>query len=159
MTPLCSSEVFLVKFHVAPTSASKKVERNLVTSVLDHQLLVPQPHNLDSDQPKVFVNMSGKGRCVDKRIGRTVAYLLRFPRSTVPEAMQACKFSDKESKHTRKQMAVRRAGEKANSAKRKSPPPPNVVDASTVGTTTVSPMTSTAVTRGNSTTHQKLTAR
>ena len=67
MTPLCSSEVFLVKFHVAPTSASKKVERNLVTSVLDHQFLVPQPHNLDSDQPKVFVNMSGKGRCVDKR--------------------------------------------------------------------------------------------
>ena len=33
--------------------------------------------------------MSGKGRCVDKRIERTVAYLLRCPRSTVPEAMRA----------------------------------------------------------------------
>jgi hypothetical protein len=38
MTPLCSSEVFLVKLYVVPTSASKKAKRNLVTSVLDHQL-------------------------------------------------------------------------------------------------------------------------
>jgi hypothetical protein len=53
--------------------------------------------------------MSGKGRCVDKRIQRTVTYLLRCPRSTVPEAMRACKFSDKESKDARKQMAVHRA--------------------------------------------------
>ena len=53
--------------------------------------------------------MSGKGRCADKRIGHTVAYLLRCPRSTVLEAMQACKFSDKESKDAGKQMVVRRA--------------------------------------------------
>jgi hypothetical protein len=46
---------------------------------------------------------------VDKRIKRTVAYLLRCPRSTVPEAMRVCKFSDKESKDARKQMAVHRA--------------------------------------------------
>jgi hypothetical protein len=53
--------------------------------------------------------MSGKGRCVDKRI----AYLLRCPRSSVPEAMRACKFSDKESKDARKQMAVNRADSNA----------------------------------------------
>ena len=35
--------------------------------------------------------------------------LLRCPRSTVPEAMRACKFSDKESKDAGKQMAVHRA--------------------------------------------------
>ncbi len=66
--------------------------------------------------------MSGKGRCADKRIERTVAYLLRCPRSTVPEAMRACKFSDKESKNAGKQMAVRRAREKAASGKRNPPP-------------------------------------
>jgi hypothetical protein len=98
---------------VAPTSASKKVERNLVTSVLDHQFSVPQLHNLDSDRPKVFLIMSGEGRCADKRIGRTVAYLLHCPRLTVPEAMQACRFSDKESKDARKQMAVHRADSNA----------------------------------------------
>ena len=48
---------------------------------------------------------------------------LHCPRSTVPEAMRACKFSDKESKDAGKQMVVRRAREKANSAKRKTPPP------------------------------------
>ena len=67
--------------------------------------------------------MSGKGRCVDKRIERTVAYLLRCPRSTVPEAMRACKFSDKESSNPGKQMAVRRAREKAAAGKRIALPP------------------------------------
>ena len=57
--------------------------------------------------------MSGKGWCADKRIGRTVAYLLRSPRSKVPEAMRACKFSDKESKDAGKQMAVHRADSNA----------------------------------------------
>ena len=46
---------------------------------------------------------------MDKRIGHTVSYLLRCPRSMVMEAMRACKFSDKESKDARKQMAVHRA--------------------------------------------------
>ena len=78
--------------------------------------------------------------CVDKRIQRTVAYLLRCPRSSVPEAMRACKFSDKESSNAGKQMAVRRAREKAASGKR-IPPPPNVIDTSTVGVSTVSPIT------------------
>ena len=57
--------------------------------------------------------MSGKGWCADKRIGRTVAYLLRCPRLMVPEAMWACKFSDKESKDAGKQMAVHRADSNA----------------------------------------------
>ena len=90
--------------------------------------------------------MSGKGRCVDKRIQRTVAYLLRCPRSSVPEAMRACKFSDKESSNAGKQMAVRRAREKAASGKR-IPPPPNVIDTSTVGVSTVSPITGANSTR------------
>ena len=67
--------------------------------------------------------MSGKGRCVDKRIERTVTYLLRCPNSTVPEAMRVCKFSDKESSNAGKQMAVCRACEKADGGKRKALPP------------------------------------
>ena len=50
---------------------------------------------------------------MDVRIAHTVAYLLRCPRSSVPEAMRACKFSDKESKDARKQMAVHRADSNA----------------------------------------------
>ncbi len=38
---------------------------------------------------------------------------LHCPRSTVPEAMRACKFSDKESKGAGKQMAVHRADSNA----------------------------------------------
>ncbi len=119
MTSLCSSKVFLVKFNAAPTSASKKVKRNHVTSVLDHQLLVPQLYNFEADGPKVFLNMSGKGQCADKCIRRTVPYLLRCPRSTVPEAMRVYKFSDKESKDARKQMAVHRTDSNATSNQRR----------------------------------------
>jgi hypothetical protein len=92
--------------------------------------------------------MSGKGRCVDKRIERTVAYLLRCPRLTVPEAMRACKFSDKESSNAGKQMAVRHAHEKAAGGKRIALPP-NLINVPTAAST-VSPMT-TAVTGGTST--------
>ena len=94
--------------------------------------------------------MSRKGWRADKRIARTVAYLLRCPRSTVPEAMWACRFSDKESASPTTQMAVRRAREKAASGKRKAPPP-NVIDARTVGMSTVSLLT-TADAGSNSTT-------
>ena len=83
---------------------------------------------------------------MDKRIALTVAYLLRCPRSTVPEAMRACRFSYKESANPTTQMVVRRAREKAASGKRKASPP-NVINALTVGMLTVSPMT-TAVTGG-----------
>ena len=89
--------------------------------------------------------MSGKGRCVDKRIERTLAYLLRCPNSTVPEAMRVSKFSDKESSNAGKQMAVCRAREKADGGKRKALPP-NLINAPTVRST-VSSMT-TAVSGG-----------
>ena len=92
--------------------------------------------------------MSGKGWCVDKHIERTVAYLLRCPNWTVPEAMRACKFSDKESSNAGKQMAVRHAREKEDGGKRKALPP-NLIDAPTVGSA-VSPMTA-AVSGGTST--------
>ncbi len=38
---------------------------------------------------------------------------MRCPRSTVPETMRACKFSDKESKDAGKQMAVHRVDSNA----------------------------------------------
>ncbi len=98
--------------------------------------------------------MSGKGQCVDKRIKRTVTYLLRCPRSSVPEAMRACRFSDKESSNAGKQMAVRRARKKAASGKRKALLPISI-DSPTVGLT-VSPMT-TEVTGGTLTTSPPLT--
>jgi hypothetical protein len=41
--------------------------------------------------------MSGRGQRVDVRIAHTLAYLLRCPRSSVPEAMRACKFTLDES--------------------------------------------------------------
>jgi hypothetical protein len=93
--------------------------------------------------------MSGKGWCVDKCIERTLAYLLRCPRLTVQEVMQACIFSGKESSNVGKQMAVRCESEKAASGKRKALPP-ILIDSPKVGLT-VSPMT-TEVTGGTSTT-------
>jgi hypothetical protein len=85
--------------------------------------------------------MSRKGGRADPRVERTVAYLLRCPRSTVPEAMCASKFSLAESSsHPTKQMAVRRAYGKASGGKTK-PPPTNLVETSTAGTSTVSPLT------------------
>ena len=56
---------------------------------------------------------------MDKRAERTIAYLLRCPRSTVPEAMRACRFSDKESKDSGKQMAVHRADSNARTNQRR----------------------------------------
>ena len=53
--------------------------------------------------------MSGRGRRVDPRIAHTVACLLRCPRSSVPEAMQACKFTLDESENRSKQMTIRRS--------------------------------------------------
>ena len=57
--------------------------------------------------------MSGRGWCANKHIKHTAAYLSRCPRSLVPEAMRACKFSDKESQDARKQMTVHRADNNA----------------------------------------------
>jgi hypothetical protein len=66
--------------------------------------------------------MLGRGGHADKRIATTVAFILKCPASTVPQAMQACKFSDKESKHAGMQMAVRRARAKALAGKKRPPP-------------------------------------
>ena len=46
---------------------------------------------------------------MDVRIAHTVAYLLRCPRSSVPEAMRACKFTLDESASRSKQMTIRRS--------------------------------------------------
>ena len=53
--------------------------------------------------------MAERGQCVDVRIAHTVAYLLRCPRSLVPEAMRACKFTLDESASRSKQMTIRRS--------------------------------------------------
>ena len=56
---------------------------------------------------------------MDKSIERTVTYLLRCPRLSVPEAMWACKFSDKESKDARKQMVVHHTDSNTTTNKRR----------------------------------------
>ena len=86
--------------------------------------------------------MSGRGRCVDVRIAHTVAYLLQCPRSSVPEAMQACKFTLDESENRSKQMTICHslAAQKATGGK-VAPPPPYVIDTVTAAATTVLPLT------------------
>jgi hypothetical protein len=66
--------------------------------------------------------MSGVRGRDGKRIARTLAYLLKCPASSVPQAMRACKYSDKESSNAAKQMVVRRAWKAALKKKKKSPP-------------------------------------
>ena len=81
---------------------------------------------------------------MDVRIAHTVAYLLRCPRSSVPEAMRACKFSLNESESRSRQMTIRLSFAKKA--------PPNVIDTATAATTTVSPLTNlTSTVRGPST--------
>ena len=46
---------------------------------------------------------------MDVRIAHTVAYLLRCPRSLVPEGMWECKFTLDESENRSKQMTIRRS--------------------------------------------------
>ena len=53
--------------------------------------------------------MSGRGRHVDVCIAHTMAYLLRCPLSSVPEAMRASKFSLNESESRSRQMTIRRS--------------------------------------------------
>ena len=84
--------------------------------------------------------MSGRGWHVDERITRTVAILLRCPGLLVPETMWAGKLFLEESGNPAKQMAVRRSFAKANGGKAIAPPP-SVINALTVGMTTVLPLT------------------
>ncbi len=60
--------------------------------------------------------MSGKGRREDKRIANAVVFKIRCQGASIPKAMRATKFTLKESKDTAKQMAVRRAYQKAVTA-------------------------------------------
>ena len=85
--------------------------------------------------------MLGRGGHADKRIATTVAFILKCPASTVPQAMRACKFSDKESKHAGMQMAVRRARDKALAGKKSPPPPSVIISASRSGKKSMSPLT------------------
>ena len=79
---------------------------------------------------------------MDKHIAHAVSFKLRCPEASIPEAMRATKFSVKESSDTTKQMAVRRAYEKAAGA-RKGVPLAVSVAASRTGRTgsSLSPMT------------------
>ncbi len=85
--------------------------------------------------------MSGRGGHADKRIATTVAFILKCPASTVPQAMRACKFSDKESKHPGLQMAVRRARDKALAGKKRPPPPSVTISVTRSGKKSMSPLT------------------
>ena len=80
---------------------------------------------------------------MDVRITHTVAYLLRCPRSSVPEAMRACKFTLDESENRSKQMTIRRSLATQKATGGKLVPPPDVIDTVTAATTTVSPLTDT----------------
>jgi hypothetical protein len=95
--------------------------------------------------------MSGRGRRVDVRVAHTVTFLLRCPRSSVPEAMRACKYTFDESASRSKQMAIRRSFAKATGGELVAPP--DVILAAVTATmTTVSPLTNqTSVVRGPST--------
>ncbi len=83
---------------------------------------------------------------MDVRIAHTVAYLLRCPRSSVPEAMRACKFSLNESESQSRQMTIRRSFAKK--------PPPDIIDTATAAMTTVSPLTTV---RGDPSTQATMT--
>ena len=84
--------------------------------------------------------MSVRDWDVDERSARTIIFLLRCPGLSVHEAMRACKSSMEESVHPAKQMVVCRSFAKTSGVKAIAPPP-TVVNALTVGATTVSPLT------------------
>jgi len=84
--------------------------------------------------------MSGRGGRVDKRIAKAAAFKLRCQSASIPEAMRASKFSLAESSNPAKQMAVRRAYEKAIGGKTKAAPA-TVSTLSTTSGSSLSPMT------------------
>ena len=60
---------------------------------------------------------------MDVRIAHTVAFLLRCPGSSVPEAMRACKYTLKDRADRSMHMAIHRSFAKAIGGKEKPPPP------------------------------------
>ncbi len=87
--------------------------------MIAHQSKHKPLHQIDI---KFFVNMSGRGGHVDKRIAKAAAFKLCCQSASIPEAMRARKFSLAESSNPAKQMAVRRAYEKAIGGKTKATP-------------------------------------
>ncbi len=58
---------------------------------------------------------------MDKRITHAVSFKLQCPEASIPKAMHTTKFTLEESSNTAKQMAVRRAYEKAIGAQKNIP--------------------------------------
>jgi hypothetical protein len=65
--------------------------------------------------------MSGRDGRKDKRIARAVTFKMRCQEASIPEAMRAAEFTSAESRDPAKQMAGRRACEKANPSHRNAP--------------------------------------
>ena len=59
---------------------------------------------------------------MDVRIAHPVAFLLRCPGSSVPEAMRVCKYTLKDSADRSMQMAIRRSFAKVSGGKEKPAP-------------------------------------
>ena len=89
--------------------------------------------------------MSGRGGHVDKHIAKATAFKLHCQRASIPEAMRASTFSLAKSSNPAKQMAVRRAYEKAIGGKTKAAPAIvlllTVLLLSTTSSSSLSPMT------------------
>ncbi len=83
--------------------------------------------------------MSGKGGHKDKSIAQAAAFKMRCRDASIPEAMRACKFTLAKSSNPAKQMAVRRAYEKAIGGKTKAPT--TVLVATTSTGSSLSPLT------------------
>ncbi len=62
--------------------------------------------------------MLQRGGREDKHITRAVTFKMRCQEASIPEAMRAAEFTSAESRDPAKQMAVRRACEKANPSHR-----------------------------------------
>jgi hypothetical protein len=65
--------------------------------------------------------MSGRDGRKDKRIAHAVTFKMRCQEASIPEAMRAAEFTSAESRNPAKQMAGRRACEKANPSHRNAP--------------------------------------
>ncbi len=96
---------------------------------------------------------------MDKRIAHAVALKIWCREASIPKAMHATKFTLAESSNPVKQMAIRRAYEKAINRNKTAPSHPKVIAALPAGTgsKTVSLLTSTIVVTDSSSTSPPLT--
>lgn len=72
---ICSNIVFMPNFKVACSTCMQENKNNHNECVLDWWYLVNQLQILNSNWPKVIINMSGRSGHFDKCIEHTVAYL------------------------------------------------------------------------------------